>query len=274
MATRPCIAFPAPPLKFRTSGFPQYGFKLEFNLDLHWQIAGLSSRPAYATTLSVYTRLQPTYQAPVASQYETHSYICFGALLPRLSSPETLGSPVGSVVPPGLCLLWSHPRLSPRLSPYLLRPIGSALHAFFGLGARDSPICSACLYLRAAFRTPADQLVAFGCFFTNCSGLRPIRTGSASASPRSPVPARSRNEAAKFALCYGPKICWPFTGKDFYVRAFTSSSHLKEASNITTRAYSQFPRPDFHRLDTRPYGLRANDANQDVRLRKTEERIF
>jgi len=37
---KPCITFPAPPLKFRTSGFPQYGFKLEFGCDLrrkeHW----------------------------------------------------------------------------------------------------------------------------------------------------------------------------------------------------------------------------------------------
>ena len=28
-------SFPPPPLKFRTSGFPRYGFKLEFNHDLH-----------------------------------------------------------------------------------------------------------------------------------------------------------------------------------------------------------------------------------------------
>src|SRR5437867_5486919 len=28
MATRPCNTFPPPPLKFRTAGFPQYGFKL------------------------------------------------------------------------------------------------------------------------------------------------------------------------------------------------------------------------------------------------------
>ena len=27
MTTKPCITFPAPPLKFRTAGFPQYGFK-------------------------------------------------------------------------------------------------------------------------------------------------------------------------------------------------------------------------------------------------------
>jgi hypothetical protein len=27
--------FPPPSLKFRTAGFPQYGFKLELNRDLH-----------------------------------------------------------------------------------------------------------------------------------------------------------------------------------------------------------------------------------------------
>ena len=32
--TQRCITFPAPPLKFRTLGFPQYGFKLEFSYDL------------------------------------------------------------------------------------------------------------------------------------------------------------------------------------------------------------------------------------------------
>ena len=34
------------------------------------------------------------------------------------------------------------------------------------------------------------------------------------------------NEAAKFALCYGPVSCSPFTGKNLYFRAFTSLSHL------------------------------------------------
>ena len=35
-------------------------------------------------------------------------------------------------------------------------------------------------------------------------------------------------------------------------------SHLTGTSDITTRANRQFPRPDFHRLDTQPYGLHAN----------------
>ena len=30
----------------------------------------------------------------------------------------------------------------------------------------------------------------------------------------------SCNEAAKFALCYGPESCSPFTNKGFYIRAF------------------------------------------------------
>jgi hypothetical protein len=34
MVTRSCITFPAPSLKFRTSGFPQYGFKRVFSHDL------------------------------------------------------------------------------------------------------------------------------------------------------------------------------------------------------------------------------------------------
>jgi hypothetical protein len=63
------------------------------------------------------------------------------------------------------------------------------------------------------------------------------------------------NEATKFTSCYGPMSCSPDPGTDFYFRAFSSISHLIEKSNITTWVNSQFPRPDFHRLDTQPYGL-------------------
>src|SRR5947199_4752462 len=39
--------------------------------------------------------------------------------------------------------------------------------------------------------------------------------------------------------------------------SFHLLSHLWEASNITTRAISQFPRPVFHRQDTQHYGLQT-----------------
>jgi hypothetical protein len=33
------------------------------------------------------------------------------------------------------------------------------------------------------------------------------------------------------------------------------------------RAYSQFPQPDLHRLDTRPYGLRTKDTKNEIRFK-------
>ena len=68
------------------------------------------------------------------------------------------------------------------------------------------------------------------------------------------------NEAATFALCYGPEDCWPSIGKDVYDQAFTPAGRPAGALAITTRATSRVPGPDFHRQDTRPYGLRHGDT--------------
>ena len=38
------------------------------------------------------------------------------------------------------------------------------------------------------------------------------------------------------------------------------------------RVYSQFPQPDFHRLDTRPYGLRTKSTN-DKKIRKSAKHV-
>ena len=51
----------------------------------------------------------------------------------------------------------------------------------YGLVARASPICSACLSSRAIVPTPTDRAAARGYFFTARIGLRPFATGSASA---------------------------------------------------------------------------------------------
>jgi hypothetical protein len=75
----------------------------------------------------------------------------------------------------------------------------------------------------------------------------------------------SCNEAARFALCYGPKACTPFTDKDCYAQAFTGLDHSTPMSSITTRANSQFPRPDLHRQETRHYGLRAKATGNAVK---------
>ena len=103
----PKSTFPAPPLKFRTSGFPQYGFKPRFNRDLHDEVPRLSARPACARYPAAYTRLKSMHWHPVARRHVWR--------LPwhGLLGPEALGSPGGSVVLPARRLLWPHPRLSP-----------------------------------------------------------------------------------------------------------------------------------------------------------------
>jgi hypothetical protein len=60
--------------------------------------------------------------------------------------------------------------------------------ALYGLGPSGSPICAACLSLRAAVRTPVDPMAACGRCFAIGASLRLIRTGSASTMPPSPVP--------------------------------------------------------------------------------------
>ena len=100
------LAFPAPPLKFRTVGFPQYGFKRNTNpprpspVDL--EIKRMTRIPSFPTNL--YAAIVHRFFSPVA--------LCLQVLPGELFRPEALGSPAGYVVPPGLRLLRPHEPLS------------------------------------------------------------------------------------------------------------------------------------------------------------------
>jgi hypothetical protein len=190
--------FPSPPLKFRTSGFPQYGFKLDVEHDLRPE--GLIRAPS-----RVLVPCGPCGQA-----------IGFG--------PH--GAPVQRPFARRRVML-SHP-----LKRYygLIRATRDLLPTYVFVrqvfasrpATRGSPLYSARVCQRATFRTPADRAAALGCSLAARTSLRLLHTGSASACPRTPVPARSCLEAAKFASCCGPLACSPCTGQDFYSRAFTS----------------------------------------------------
>ena len=111
---------------------------------------------------------------------------------------------------------------------------------------------------RAVFHTPADRMVD-GCSSSIRISLRLIRKGSASAITRASRFTRGDAfGAAKFALCYGPVSCRPFTDKDFYARAFAPGVASLGRRVSLRGQISQFPRPDFHRLDMQHYGLRPN----------------
>ena len=83
------LCFPLPPLKFRTSGFPQYGFKLDVEHDLRPE--GLIRAPK-----------------PGSPPLWPFAGMSSGRIL-RRSSPEALRSAAGYVVPPPQTLLWPHP---------------------------------------------------------------------------------------------------------------------------------------------------------------------
>jgi len=65
----------------------------------------------------------------------------------------------------------------------------------------------------------------------------------------------SCNEAAKFALRYGPMELLALLRQGHLHSSFHLLGHPSGVSSITTRANNQFPRPDLHRLDKQPYRL-------------------
>jgi hypothetical protein len=173
------------------------------------------------------------------------------------SSPEALGSPTGCVVPSGLCLLWPHPSLwsSPADLLFFDRRgrFGSPRRT------RGSPIYSACLSLRAVFRTPVDPAAALDCYLTADTELHPFRRGSLSTS-RAFRYLRVRVTGLQSSLNATARRLVSPARPGRLRSSFHLPSRLEEASNIATRANSQFPRPDSHRQDRQHYGLRAEDT--------------
>lgn len=70
----------------------------------------------------------------------------------------------------------------------------------------------------------------------------------------------SCNEAAKFALCYGPMKLRALLRQGRLLSSFHLLGHPSGVSSITTRPNNQLPRPDFHRLDKQPYRLQAKST--------------
>jgi hypothetical protein len=120
------------------------------------------------------------------------------------SSPAALGSPAGSVVPPGHRLLWPHPSLSGTSADLCIHTTDLPLSVLSRVVPRGSPIYSACLSLRADFHTPLDQEGALDRFFPSRIGLHQFRSVLASKCSTQSDSTWGLNEAARFTSCYGP----------------------------------------------------------------------
>ena len=171
-------SFPAPPLKFRTSGFPQYGFKLEFNHNLRRSGPGLSSEPAYARNAPTCMRSEPIRWIPVALSGMSGGTRCMGDPVQRSFAPQRvlLSRRIDATMTSSETL-WAFR----RLIYFVLADLCPT--ALSGLARRGSPICSACLFFRAAVRTPVGMVTAYDRSFVTITGLRRSASGSAPTEP-------------------------------------------------------------------------------------------
>jgi hypothetical protein len=182
-----------------------------------------------------------------------------GSVDQDLSRPEALGSPGSYAISPDPRLLWPHPKLS--ASPAGLSASSRQVFAprSGSSRCREAPQFTLPVLLPVPSYVPR-QTRGLPSTVSSPPALAFARSAPARhlQIPPLPVSRWACNEAATFALCYGPVSCSLSTGKSFYSRAFALRSHLRNASSITIRPNSQLPEPDLHRLDKQHYGLRAD----------------
>jgi hypothetical protein len=159
MAIRPFTPFPPPPLKFRTAGFPQYGFKRAVSSDLHGPCH------LYAATVAI----SPVSVCSVVGlSPKRHS-----PSLTRPTRPVALGSASGYSVRQPHRLLRPHPSLWSSAPAYGLYPARSR--------TPEVPQFTPRAYLvRVVSRTPAVSTTALDCCFIVNAAF------AASASARQP----------------------------------------------------------------------------------------
>jgi hypothetical protein len=206
--------FPSPSLKFRTVGFPQYGFKASMSDRACRDDALVKPMPSIPSIPSrlprsfvrVQNRLLPGSESRSAGR---SAYRCAQGL--RLATPGVLGSGPSSVVSARQCLLRPHPPDSRARSDFAALPLiptpslcghASATHEPF-------PTFTAALSARAIDLTPAGPRFLSRCCSVRDTRLPRLLTESPPATCRlcQLYQAASNFGAASFAACYGPRVC-------------------------------------------------------------------
>ena len=236
--------FSRPPLKFRTAGFPQYGFKRDVGGHLH-RNDRLIGRPSpsvvsYAAEAHVSVDLQWTLSS--RGPWLARGLCCPAGSSRTMASSEPLAAP-------------------PRLICFVRGGL---------VVASGSPIE---LHVRSCLPSPAPRWTVAGHAVDSPRriGLHLICRGSTSTTPRTLVPTWLCNEAESGSLSLRPARLLPFTNKYVYYRAFAE----RVASGGVGYHYignSQLLRPDFHRQDRQPYGLQT-DHTEDEILKKAKRRF-
>lgn len=181
--------------------------------------------------------------------------------LQRLSSPEILDSPVGSVVLLDHGLIWPHPRLLLHSLPYCSSSRESLPCDLVWAGGNSFPTLLCISF--SSCRLPYPGIPKDCIWLLLHPLLWPIlslqRFGSCNSTFISSNGSVTRLQSSLYATAW--RVASPaLSGR--LLSSFHIISHLSNMSNITTWANSQFPWPDSHWLDIQHYRLRAENAEK------------
>jgi hypothetical protein len=226
--TRVSPVFLPPPLKFRTAGFPQYGFKREIRT------------ATFATPRSdLYAAL-----APALAPYGPGGQGCClaGAALRSALVHRPLARQ-RVMLSRQVFAYYDLIRASRLLPPIYALDDGSLPFPSARGGKREGPQFTLLVsFFRAVFRTPVDRTTALGCCFIARFGLVPISVVGRRPHLHALRSQRGlRNEAAKFALCYGAQESLAPHRPGRLPSSLHLPSRLQKASNITARANQPIP---------------------------------
>ena len=149
-----------PPLKFRTAGFPQYGFKREFSRDLRHHLR--VKRGPHPQPWSLYAGRS---RHPASAH---HGTVAEQAHPPKRDSDRRIQAipSRGPWLACGLCCPAGSSLTMTSSAPLALHSaaygfaVGPSNPACLGREGRGSPIYLACPFVRAIPRTPVDQSAA------------------------------------------------------------------------------------------------------------------
>ena len=248
--------------KIPYSGFSPVRLQTGFQPRPSSNLPSLSARPAFPRTPWIYTRLQslspgrancfrprtcvqselscpdgdhPVQRSLAPLRVMLSRWIIAYYYLMRASRPlpPVYGLSSGSL-PYGL--VWAGNEKVPNLSCSSISIVPSSV-------PRRPGDCSWLLLHRPLWPSPPSQKIG-------------VRTLTLAGSSRESC----YHEAAKFTLCYGPTELLAPLRLGRLLSSFHLLGHPWGVSSIATRAYNQFPWPDFHRLDKQPYRLRTKST--------------
>jgi hypothetical protein len=228
------------------------------------KMSSLSPRPAFTPSPWIYTRLKS--RSPKRAIFRSRTYVQAGLPLSYLNPPVQRSlAPLRVMLSRWLIAYYDLIRASLLLLPVYVLSSGSLPLGLLKAGEKKVPNLS-CLSLPIV---PSSVPRRLGDFFRLLlHRLRwpspPLHKVGVRLSTLTGTLRGLRNEAAKFASCYGPIRLLALLRQGRLLSSFHPLGHPSGMSNITTRANNQVPWPDFHRLDKQPYRLHAKAAKENT----------